>query len=219
MFDITLAELLVLVTGAGLVLGRREITIAAHGLGRGLGRVVGTLQGLRFKYEEKTQGSKLYQLHKNVKDGLNDMGSITADIYSIRNGVGAMGQTDFAFGATSTRASVPSGVSESVNIASKSSNLEYRSGMVLPDKVSAVISAEPNLLSHNQISAVDFRLARLIVAEEQLKLQRGSASGRPQHNSNSSGFESGSDLVENAICESILNSARQAYGAGQIPRS
>ena len=35
MFDITLAELLVLVTGAGLVLGRREITIAAHGLGRG----------------------------------------------------------------------------------------------------------------------------------------------------------------------------------------
>ena len=83
---ITLAEALVVVTAAGLLLGKREISAGAKFFGHGVGRLVGTMQGMRFKYEQKTRGTALYALHRNVKRGLEDMGTIGSDLASIRSG-------------------------------------------------------------------------------------------------------------------------------------
>ena len=83
---ITLAEALVVVTAAGLLLGKREISAGAKFFGQGVGRLVGTLQGMRFKYEQRTSGTALYALHRNVKRGLEDMGTIGSDLASIRSG-------------------------------------------------------------------------------------------------------------------------------------
>ena len=44
MFDVSFAEVLVLVTGAGLLLGRREILQGSRMMGKALGRGVGVLQ-------------------------------------------------------------------------------------------------------------------------------------------------------------------------------
>ena len=62
MFDVSFAEVLVLVTGAGLLLGRREILQGSRVAGKMLGRGVGVLQGVRIRYEEKTRGSRVHQM-------------------------------------------------------------------------------------------------------------------------------------------------------------
>jgi hypothetical protein len=83
---ISLGEALVVVSAAGMLLGRRELVAGARFLGVGFGRVVGLLQGARLRYEEKSQGTELYNLHRTVKRGLDDMGTIGSDLASIRSG-------------------------------------------------------------------------------------------------------------------------------------
>jgi hypothetical protein len=83
---ISFGEAVVVVTAAGMLLGRRELVAGARFLGLGFGRMVGLLQGARIKYEEKSQGTELYNLHRSVKRGLDDMGTIGTDIASIRSG-------------------------------------------------------------------------------------------------------------------------------------
>lgn len=83
---ITFAEAFVVVTAAGFLLGKKELKAGARFLGIGVGHVVGMLQGFRLKYEEKSRDSDLYNLHKSVKRGLEDMGTIGTDLASISNG-------------------------------------------------------------------------------------------------------------------------------------
>ncbi len=90
MFDTTFAEVLVVVTAAGLLLGRREIAQASRFTGWSIGKAMGTLQGLRMKYEQKTAGSQIYQLHKSVKEGLADIGTISQDLNTISRGGAGM---------------------------------------------------------------------------------------------------------------------------------
>ena len=53
-FNISLTELFVVVTGAGLLLGRREIIVGARAVGSVVGRVVGSLQGVKYKFEKSS---------------------------------------------------------------------------------------------------------------------------------------------------------------------
>ena len=83
MFDISFGELLVVVTGAGLLLGRREIALGSKLLGNGIGRIIGTLQGMKIKYDNKTKGTKLQSLHREVRQGINDVSTIGYDLSSL----------------------------------------------------------------------------------------------------------------------------------------
>lgn len=96
---ISFGEAVVVVTAAGMLLGRRELVAGARFLGLGFGRVVGLLQGARIKYEEKSQGTELYNLHRSVKRGLDDMGMIGTDLASIRSGNVQSNTNRFAPGA------------------------------------------------------------------------------------------------------------------------
>jgi Sec-independent protein translocase protein TatA len=70
MFDISFAELLVFVTGAGLLLGRKELLVGAKYTGLVVGRVIGTLHGLKANYEATSQQTELKTLHNSVRTGL-----------------------------------------------------------------------------------------------------------------------------------------------------
>ena len=83
---ISFGEALVVISAAGFLLGKREITAGARFFGLGIGRVVGMLQGLRIKYEEKSRGTQLYKLHRTVKRGLDDMSTIGNDLATISSG-------------------------------------------------------------------------------------------------------------------------------------
>ena len=224
MFDVSLGEVLVVVSGAGMLLGRKEITLMARSVGRGLGRIVGTLQGLRIKYEEKSQGSQLYQLHKNVKDGLNDMSTIGADISSLSSSPHSR-YASMAAGAPVSEASPAAATWKQSRSATSSStsqeNALRKSGGILGRNnrraaaaaTDAPVAASKVLPALHNLSAVDFRLAQLILADEELNRQRGPASMLESNGQDSAGV----DLVERAICESILNATREAHDAGQRP--
>ena len=89
MFDVSFAEVLVVVTGAGLLLGRKEILQGSRVVGKMLGRGVGLLQGVRLRYDEKTRGSRVHQMHTNVKKGLRDMNTIGLDLAMVGTGMPA----------------------------------------------------------------------------------------------------------------------------------
>lgn len=89
MFDVSFGEVLVLVTGAGILLGRREIVEGSRMLGKGLGRMIGIATGVRRRYDEKSAGTRLYQVHSQVNRGIADMSVIGRDLYM----VGKMGST------------------------------------------------------------------------------------------------------------------------------
>ena len=110
MFDVSFAEVLVVVTGAGLLLGKREILQGSRLLGNTLGRGVGYLHGVRAKYEQKSQGTRVYEMHKNVKMGLQDMGTIGRDLQMVGTGESAFAQAPMS-APISAPVSVPMGAS------------------------------------------------------------------------------------------------------------
>ena len=140
MFDVSFAEILVLVTGAGFLLGRKEILQGSRVVGKMLGRGVGLLQGVRVRYEEKTRGSRVHQMHTNVKMGLRDMNTIGLDLAMVGSGM-----------PTRTSSSPPA-VTAAISTAQNP----------VPNRSS--ISA---LQGYN--TAANARLARLILVEEKLQ--------------------------------------------------
>lgn len=70
MFDFTFVEILVVVTGASFVLGRKDLVLGARQGGKMLGRLIGTMHGVKATYEAKSQQSELKSLHTTVTSGL-----------------------------------------------------------------------------------------------------------------------------------------------------
>jgi len=130
---LTLAEALVVVTAAGFLLGKKEIRAGSRFLGVGVGRVVGMLQGARLKYEHKTQGTHLYELHRNVKRGLEDMGTIGTDLASIRSGNVAGAQASRISTPESMHATSPSRLSVGMQV--------FENGLEI-EKMQTLIAAE-----------------------------------------------------------------------------
>jgi len=185
MFDISFAEVMVVVTGAGFLLGRREITQGARYLGQSLGKMVGTLQGVRIKYEEKTSGTQIYALHKNVKAGLQDMGTIGSDLAAL--GTGRI--------PTKGTGHVPS-MAPSTNVTNSSFPIASAAKM----NSSAIIN---NSKQSNDSNFSTHKLAKLVLAENILNETRP-VEGVRSFAVTSSG--TGADLLQAALSESIVSS-------------
>lgn len=186
MFDVSFAEVLVLVTGAGLLLGRREILQGSRMVGKALGRGVGVLQGVRVRYEEKTRGSRVHQMHSNVKMGLRDMNTIGMDLAMV--GTGMPAPVPLKTGAVVTSSTNPVSAPSSMN------------GMAATSAATSLQQSSSNTASgmFGGDNATNARLARLILAEE--KLQGGQEwSHSITSNSNTA------DVVQSAITGSIMN--------------
>ena len=72
MFDISFTQLLVIVTVSGYILGRKDMKRIARVFGGGVGKFVGSVQGMRTKYDQKSQNQnvELKTLHTSVRSGL-----------------------------------------------------------------------------------------------------------------------------------------------------
>mgnify|MGYP001088499533 CR=1 FL=1 len=194
MFDITTAEVLVVVTGAGLLLGRREITRGARVVGWSVGKLVGSLQGIRMKYEEKTHGTQLYKLHKHVKDGLADMGTIGTDLNALSGRGGSMTnivsrqqkhhqqvlQTEAAAVDKPQHQAPVLGAYTNTTNAPQTSNIKPKRGILGSNSISTeqppVARSSPPIYDSNSIKSTNQKLAQLILAENILLKERGPAS-------------------------------------------
>ena len=239
MLDFSFGELLVVVTGAGLLLGRKEITIGARWLGTSIGRVVGTLQGVRLRYEQKSKGSQIYQLHSSVRQGLQDFGTIGTDLamlqsVHIRGSYGGNNNIFPYISSSSMRSDISSSNSNNnekyttSSTANSTSTTNFGNIQDSSSLSSSVFSPSP--AAHHDYSFIQNyndadiqRLARLMLAEDQLKQQHHSRSRQaPSSSSSSSSFaqqqrshahqsaaenqssNSGIDVIEAALTESII---------------
>ena len=94
MFDVSWGEIGVL-TGLGLVLiGRRDLPLASHALGKQLGRIVGLLQGARLRADRFATDHQLKALQNEFRSGLRELDAVKAEL------AGAMMSNSRGIGAT-----------------------------------------------------------------------------------------------------------------------
>mmetsp|Transcript_521 Transcript_521/g.950 ORF Transcript_521/g.950 Transcript_521/m.950 type:complete len:269 (-) Transcript_521:94-900(-) len=94
MLDISWGETGVLV-GLGLVLiGRRDLPLASHTLGKQIGRIVGLLQGARLRADRFAHDHQLKALQNEFRSGLRELDAVKAELAGAmmnnHRGVGAM---------------------------------------------------------------------------------------------------------------------------------
>ncbi len=80
-------------TGIGLVLiGRKDLPVAANALGKQVGRIVGLLQGARIRADRFATDHQLKQLQNEFKSGLRELDAVKAEMagamMSNRGGIG-----------------------------------------------------------------------------------------------------------------------------------
>jgi hypothetical protein len=186
MFNVSFGEVLIVVTGAGLLLGRQEIVAGSRLLGLGLGKIIGTLQGLRAQYEEKSKGTEIYQLHSSVRDGLMDLSTIGSDLSRI-SPLSSQNRASVHFNQQNAQNQRP-------KYDHKTSNDMSLGHSLSPTSTS---SERKVLVNDNQLSSE--RLAILVLAEGQLKKRMGrTVDGTTKI--------SGADIIESVVSESIITS-------------
>ncbi len=182
------------VTGAGLLLGRREITHGSKILGWSIGKLVGSLQGIRMKYEEKTHGTQLHKLHRSVKEGLVDMSSIGTDLNALSGrggtignyarqaqqqqqrqqqqvGAGAGAGAGVGAGTVSSQKKRPGGILGS-NAVARSTAPSHATTL----NTTSTTGSSSNNMSIRSRTQHNFRLAQLILADDVLNKEKGPAS-------------------------------------------
>ncbi|CAB1106003.1 unnamed protein product [Ectocarpus sp. CCAP 1310/34] len=85
MFDVGMAEMLVIGGAAILLLGKRDMPLVFRLAGRGVGKVSGLVQGGRARMNELSQGSDLLQLQNEIRSNLDDLRVIKAELRGAAN--------------------------------------------------------------------------------------------------------------------------------------
>jgi len=232
MFDVSMTEVLVVVTGAGLLLGRKEITYGSKVIGWSVGKLVGSLQGVRMKYEEKTRGTHLHQLHKHVKDGLQDMGSIGTDLNALSGRGGTIGnyarqaqqQQQRAAAAADNKPFKTAGAGAASAGVQSDIGGRRRTGGILGSNaaarpapgVSSVISTHAETAaaaaSSSSKAKRNFRLAQLILADDVLNKEKGPASRMEHIRVLGLRTDDGSSSKDTARCSSVAAATATAGG-------
>lgn len=89
-------------TGIGLVLiGRKDLPVAANALGKQVGRIVGLLQGARIRADRFATDHQLKQLQNEFKSGLRELDAVKAEM------AGAMMSNNRGIGGSNLGAIVP----------------------------------------------------------------------------------------------------------------
>ena len=209
MFDVSFAEVLVVVTAAGVLLGRRDIIAGSRVVGTAFGRIVGTLHGMRTKFEQQSKGTELHQLHSSVRHGLNDMRTIGYDLMT----VSPFNQSPMSYPGTTTAAaanvSIPSTNTGVVNDTTTTIPMQHQPSLpnlngtgtdgnvVTPHTATFTTPSSPDVI----------RLARLILAEEELNIRLGKYPTTDPRSANAVEVEGGADIIQSVIKESIINEA------------
>ncbi|CAM9171948.1 unnamed protein product [Scytosiphon promiscuus] len=80
MFDVGMAEVVVIGGAAILLLGKNDMPLVFRLVGRGVGKVSGLVQAGRSRMSELSQGSDLMQLQNEIRSNLDDLRVIKAEL-------------------------------------------------------------------------------------------------------------------------------------------
>ena len=207
MFDVSFTEVLVVITAAGVLLQRKDIVAGSRMCGTAFGRIVGTLQGMRTKFEQQSKGTEMYQLHSSVRHGLMDMRTIGYDLVNV---------SPFNQGPLPTFPSPPptvtgaeaAGAAAIATATSTTRNPPLR--VTTPSPPSALRALlQPPVASQGAYPDVA-RLARLILAEEELHIRTGKYNPDADGGSAAAREVDGADLIQSVVKESIIAEAFKA---------
>ena len=232
MFDVSFAEVLVVVTAAGVLLGRRDIIAGSRAVGAAFGRIVGTLHGMRTKFEKKSKGTEMYNLHSSVSHGLMDMRTIGNDLmnvspfnqgpmmsYSAASGMGAH-VTHSGLGSVTKAVLTPAPLTTTAEQSLLTAQAQASLSMHRPTMTSAedrhratAASASAWVAPAGQSDTA--RLARIILAEEELSIRLGTYQSAEAGGTRGSGGASsssttevcGADIIQSVVKESIISEA------------
>jgi hypothetical protein len=217
-FNVSFTEVLVVVTGAGLLLGRREILTGSRAIGNAVGRVVGVLHGLRVKYEEKSKGTEIYQAHSTVRSGLMDLRTVGYDLMNISplaspplGGISRSSSAS-AFSSANIASTIPESrlSGEGVISSPGRESMAPLSSSSTAERVS--IANHPGVTYQNTGTNAQ-ALARLILAEEELNIRLG----KPPASASSSDEMQGSDLLHSVLSDTIIAEAYREHQSGSQP--
>lgn len=231
MFDVSFAEVLVVVTAAGVLLGRKDIIAGSRAVGTAFGRIVGTLHGMRTKFDKKSKGTEIYNLHSSVSHGLMDMRTIGYDLMNISPfNQGPLMSPSAASGMISSGGNISHGsiikamapgaattTEMSPMAQAQSSPSSYRPMPTSTESTLASMAASTTATARPDAPDVS-RLARLILAEEELSIRLGtynSADAGGVQGSGSGGRSGtsrttevcGADIIQSVVKESIISEA------------
>eukprot|EP00904_Undaria_pinnatifida_P008265 jgi/Undpi1/4569/HiC_scaffold_18.g07923.m1 len=80
MFDIGMAEIIIIGGAAVLLLGKNDMPLVFRLVGRGVGKVSGLVQGGQARVGELSKGSELLQLQNEIRSNLDDLRVIKAEL-------------------------------------------------------------------------------------------------------------------------------------------
>ena len=183
MFDTSFAQMCLVISAAAVLMGRRETLTVSRYMGNGLGRLVGTLQGYRTKYESSAKDSALYEIQSTVRKELNELQGVSLDMSMVSSNRMTFGSSDSA-----------------IKKMENSSQLSGTDSTSSAFSTSGINSAFP-VSSHVRTdeAAQLLKLSRLILADEQIRTTgKGVASLHDRQ-------ESGADIFSNVVAESILS--------------
>ena len=132
------------------MLGKEELIYLARLGGKPLGRLMGSFQGMRMRYDLKMQGDDLHRASRNVAKGLRGITSISNDFNMIK------------YGSSVTHNSNDVGSSSSSSSSSSGSTNTYRYNEMTNDMI----------LEKEKIAKMFHESKRLVEAEEQQQQQQ-----------------------------------------------
>ena len=212
MFDVSFAEVLVVVTAAGVLLGRRDIISGSRVVGTAFGRIVGTLHGMRTKFEQQSKGTELHQLHSSVRHGLNDMRTIGYDLMT----VSPFNQSPMSYPGTSsaavgnvitppTNTAVDGTATTTPNISMHHQSTLTNINRMGTEGYAAIPTSSATTTTPSSPDVI--RLARLILAEEELNIRLGTYPTADPRSATNVEVEGGADIIQSVVKESIINEA------------
>ena len=265
MLDTSFAQACLVVTAAAVLMGRNETLTAARFLGKTFGRMVGTLQGYRSKYEHTLQESELFNLQSDVRKELTGLRDVSYDMNMISSNRLSYKSTDTLikkklseretnqiqreFVATPVTNTDVSSSNTGNNVASNNVNNNNHDtqsssyqNLTSPAPTGAILPSSPITTSNNNKDVINgdsseeemrlLKLARMMLAEDEIRLKYGDASvlnsdrvntaGAQNRNNNTAttrnnnkvasgigGEISGVDIIQDCISESIMNHSYQ----------
>jgi hypothetical protein len=175
---ISFTEVVIMVTATSLICTKKDLSIAAKFFGNSIGRIVGTLQGGRTRYERSVVGNDVFQISKSVRDGIQEINSISTDIAMIR-------YKNFA----------PSQILDNKNNLPELSSLSslYDSKLISKQHTTTNNNVKqiPNNISE-QTKDFNSKLTRLILAEDHF------------NKANNQQSNTGADIIMQAVSDSII---------------
>jgi len=122
MFDISLAQLMVVGVVGVAVTGRKDLPRAFHFMGSQVGKVVGLLQGVRARADQYAAQNELRQLQNELRSGLRELDQVRMELAVAASSQGMFGRNLGGMTPSANRGRIVGGGSSGSGLSGSSSS-------------------------------------------------------------------------------------------------